>query len=82
MRIVVTTPTGHVGSQVVGLLLQAGARPTLLLRDPARLDDATRKLVDAVQEDQGDAEAVARATEGADALFWVCLLYTSDAADE
>lgn len=28
-------------------------------------------MVDAVQGDQGDAEAVARATEGADALFWV-----------
>src|SRR5260370_514756 len=37
MRIVVNPPTGNVGSRVVQLLLQAGARPTLLARDPARL---------------------------------------------
>lgn len=71
MKIVVTTPTGHVGSRVVHLLLQAGVRPTLLLRDPARLDAVTRELVDPVQADQGDLDAVLRATEGADALFWV-----------
>ena len=51
--------------------VQAGIRPTLLLRDPAKLDAATRELVDAVQGDQGDADVVLRTTEGADALFWV-----------
>jgi len=71
VKIVLTTPTGHVGSRVVRLLLQAGIRPTLLLRDPTKLDDATRDLVDAVQGDQGDADAVVRVTEGADALYWV-----------
>ena len=71
MKIVVTTPTGRVGSRVVRLLLQAGVRPTLLLRDPSRLDAETRALVDCAQADQRDAEAVHAATEGADALFWV-----------
>ena len=33
MRIVVTTPTGHVGSRVVRLLVQAGLRPTVLRGD-------------------------------------------------
>lgn len=70
-KIVVTTPTGHVGSRVVRLLLQAGVRPTLLLRDPAGLDSATRDRVDLVQGDQGDADAVLRATQGADRLLWV-----------
>ncbi|PSK93651.1 uncharacterized protein YbjT (DUF2867 family) [Murinocardiopsis flavida] len=70
-KIVVTTPTGHVGSRVVRLLLQAGERPTLLLRDAGRLDPATRDRVDVVEGDQGDAEAVVRATKGADSLFWV-----------
>ena len=37
MKIVVTTPTGRVGSRVVRLLVQAGVRPTVLLRDPGRL---------------------------------------------
>ncbi len=71
MKIVVTTPTGRVGSRVVRLLLQAGVRPTLLLRDPSRLDDEIRALVDCAQADQRDADAVLAATEGADALFWV-----------
>ena len=70
-KIVVTTPTGKVGSRVVRLLLQAGVRPTLLLRDPDRLDAATRERVDTVRGDQGDADAVLRATRGADRLFWV-----------
>ncbi|MBB3675141.1 NmrA family NAD(P)-binding protein [Modestobacter versicolor] len=71
MKVVVTTPTGHVGSRVVRLLLQAGLRPTLLLRDPARLDPDTRQRVDLVTGDQGDPAAVQRATAGADALYWV-----------
>jgi uncharacterized protein YbjT (DUF2867 family) len=71
MKIVVTTPTGNVGSRVTRLLLQAGIRPTLLLRDPARLDVETRERVDVVQGDQFDLDVVRRATEGADALYWV-----------
>ena len=71
MKIVVTTPTGKVGSRVTRLLLQAGVRPTLLLRDPAKLDGHTRELVDIAQGDQFDPEVVLRATEGADALYWV-----------
>jgi uncharacterized protein YbjT (DUF2867 family) len=71
MKIVVTTPTGNVGSRVTRLLLQAGVRPTLLLRDPAKLDEQTRELVDAVRCDLFDEDEVLRATEGADALFWV-----------
>lgn len=71
MRIVVSTPTGHVGSRVVRLLVQAGMRPVALVRDPARLDGAVRERVEAVVCDQGDGDAVVRATVGADALFWV-----------
>lgn len=77
-KIVVTTPTGRVGSRVVRLLLQAGTRPTLLLRDPTKLDAATRERTEVVQADQGNAEAVVRATRGADRLFWVDPPYTVD----
>lgn len=38
MKIADTTPTGHVGSRLVRLLVQAGTRPTLPLRDPAKLE--------------------------------------------
>lgn len=71
MRVVVTTPTGHVGSRVVALLLQAGARPTLLLRDASRLHEDVRARVDVVEGDQRDTDAVLGATTGADALYWV-----------
>jgi uncharacterized protein YbjT (DUF2867 family) len=71
MKIVLTTPTGNVGSRVVRLLLQAGVRPTLLLRDPDKLDDATRAAVDVVQGDQRDPDAVLHATQDADALHWI-----------
>jgi uncharacterized protein YbjT (DUF2867 family) len=71
VKIVVTTPTGKVGSRVVRLLLQAGERPTLFLRDADRLDKGTRELVDTVEGNQRSGDDVLRATEGADALYWV-----------
>jgi uncharacterized protein YbjT (DUF2867 family) len=71
VKIVVTTPAGHVGSRVVQVLLQAGVRPTLLARHPARLDSRVLSRADVVEADQSDSGAVARATRGADALFWV-----------
>lgn len=71
MRIAVSTPTGNVGSHVVAMLLRAGLRPSVLIRDPARLDPATAERVDAVAVDQNDGDAVVAATAGADALFWV-----------
>lgn len=71
MTIVVTTPTGRVGSRVTTLLAQAGERPRVLLRDRTRLDPALLALCDAVELDLGDPDAVARASAGADALYWV-----------
>ena len=71
MTIAVTTPTGHVGSHVARLLVQAGERPRLLLRNPDRLDGDLRDRVDLAVGDQRDAGYVAEATRGADAVFWV-----------
>jgi uncharacterized protein YbjT (DUF2867 family) len=71
VTIAVTTPTGHVGSHVVRLLLQAGVRPTVLIRDPARLDVSIRSRVDARRGDLDDAGFVREATRDARALYWV-----------
>jgi uncharacterized protein YbjT (DUF2867 family) len=71
VKIVVTAPTGHVGSRVTRMLIQAGVRPTLLARHPARLGRATSEHADVVEADLGDADAVVRATEDTDALLWV-----------
>ncbi|MFV2175570.1 NAD(P)H-binding protein [Actinomadura sp. LOL_016] len=71
MTIAVTTPTGHVGSRVVRLLLQAGVRPRVLVRDPARLDGPTRERVDVRRGDLTDSAFVRTATAGARTVFWV-----------
>jgi uncharacterized protein YbjT (DUF2867 family) len=71
VRITVTTPTGNVGRHVVEMLVRAGVRPTVLVRDPARMDPAVLERVDAVPVDQRDTDAVVAATKGTDALFWV-----------
>ncbi|QFU90005.1 NAD(P)H-binding protein [Amycolatopsis sp. YIM 10] len=77
-KIAVTTPTGQVGSRVVRLLLQAGVRPTLLLRDASKLDPGTRARVDVAEGDQADADYVIQATRGVDTLFWVSPPGTGD----
>jgi len=71
MTIVVTTPTGHVGSRVVRLLIQAGVRPTVLVRDAGRLGEQTRRRVEARQGDLTDDAFVRAAVAGARTVFWV-----------
>jgi uncharacterized protein YbjT (DUF2867 family) len=71
MNIAVTTPTGHVGSRVVQLLVQAGVRPIVLVRDPDRLDPGVRDHVEVERGDLSDPGFLAAATEGIDALLWV-----------
>lgn len=70
-RIVVTTPTGNVGSEVAWILVRAGITPTVLCRSHERLPAALVAYVDVVELDQTDEQAVVEATRGADALFWV-----------
>lgn len=67
--IAVTTPTGTVGRHVTAMLIRAGVRPRVLVRDKAKLEHPD--FVDAVEVDLTDADGVARATEGVDALYWV-----------
>ncbi|WP_052852193.1 NAD(P)H-binding protein [Streptomyces avicenniae] len=83
MDLVVTTPTGHVGSRVVRLLLQAGVRPRVLVRDPDRLDAFTRERVDVRRGDLTDASFVRSATSGADCVVWIDPTpHTADDANE
>lgn len=71
MTIAVTTPTGNVGSRVVRLLVQAGERPRVLVRDAAKLPSDLRPHVEVAQGDLLDEAFVTDAVSGADALFWV-----------
>jgi uncharacterized protein YbjT (DUF2867 family) len=63
------------------VLLQAGARPTLLARHPARLDPRVLERADVVRTDLADSDAVVRATRGADALFWLAPFMADPDAD-
>ena len=63
------------------MLIQAGVRPTLIARHPAKLDRATSERADVVEADLSDAGAVVLATRDADALLWVAPP-TDDPSDE
>ncbi|WP_406630773.1 NAD(P)H-binding protein [Amycolatopsis sp. WGS_07] len=69
--IVITAPTGNIGSGLLARLLDSGEDLRVIVRDPARLPDAVRERVEVVVGSHGDAEVVDRAFEGADAVFWL-----------
>jgi hypothetical protein len=62
---------GNVGSHVVRTLCQAGVRLRLLLRNPGRPDAGVRDQAELAVGDQRNAEYVAEATRGVEAVFWV-----------
>jgi uncharacterized protein YbjT (DUF2867 family) len=69
--IVITTPTGKIGQQVLEKLLDSGETIRVIARDPSRLPAHTREQVEVVQGSHGDSDVVERAFEGADSVFWV-----------
>jgi len=73
--LVITTPTGDIGSQVLSALLESapssGEKLRVVARDPAKLSDSVRDRVDVIPGSHGDADVVDRAFAGADAVFWL-----------
>jgi uncharacterized protein YbjT (DUF2867 family) len=71
--LLITTPTGHVGRQVVENLLDSGGTEAIrvLVRDPARLSPRVRDRVEVVQGSLDDVDTVAKALAGVDTAFWV-----------
>ncbi|WP_194923650.1 NAD(P)H-binding protein [Catenulispora pinisilvae] len=71
--IVITTPTGQIGRQVLADVLDgAGTEPVrVIVRDPARLPEQVRRRVEAVEGSHGDATVLDRAFKDADAVFWL-----------
>jgi uncharacterized protein YbjT (DUF2867 family) len=76
--IVITTPTGNIGHQVLSRVIATGQRVRVIVRDPLRLPADVRDRVEVVQGSHGDPDVVGRAFEGADSVFW--LLPTNRAA--
>ncbi|WP_327009960.1 NAD(P)H-binding protein [Dactylosporangium sp. NBC_01737] len=69
--IVVTTPTGGIGRQVLDHLLAGDAAVRVIVRDPSRLPAPVRERVEVVPGSHGDPGVVMDAFDGADAVFWV-----------
>jgi len=69
--IVITTPTGTIGRQVVERVLDSGEPVRVIVREPSRLAPHIRERVEVVQGSHGDADVVDRAFTGADAVFWL-----------
>ncbi|HXR65944.1 MAG TPA: NAD(P)H-binding protein, partial [Ktedonobacteraceae bacterium] len=69
--IVITTPTGLIGHQVLNNLLQSDEPIRVIVRDPSRLSPRERERVEVVQGSHGDLDVVTRAFAGADSVFWV-----------
>jgi uncharacterized protein YbjT (DUF2867 family) len=69
--IVVTTPTGSIGHQVIANLLDGGAPVRVIARDPSRLSSHVNERVEVVQGSHGDIDVVDKAFAGADAVFWL-----------
>lgn len=69
--IVVTTPTGTIGRQVLARLLETGTGLRVIVRDPSALDDAVSKQVEVITGSHADPAVLDAALAGADALFWL-----------
>ncbi|WP_369226836.1 NAD(P)H-binding protein [Streptomyces sp. R39] len=69
--IVVTTPTGRIGSRLVRRLLDQGCALRLVARDASRLDQEVSEQVELVEGSHEDPAVLDKALPGADALFWL-----------
>lgn len=69
--IVLTTPTGNIGRQLLQTIMGSGEPIRVIARDASRLPTHVLKRVEVVEGSHGDFGVVNRALEGADTVFWV-----------
>ncbi|GAB2592888.1 NAD(P)H-binding protein [Streptomyces capparidis] len=75
--IVVTTPTGRIGRQVLDRLLDAPGAPDtptgirVIARDPSRLSPPVRSRVEVVRGSHADPDVLGKACADADRVFWL-----------
>ena len=71
MSIVITTPTGKIGSKLAELLVEAGESVTLIARHPEKVRHLADRGARVIQGSHNDQTVVDEATVGAKALFWL-----------
>src|SRR4029077_17676617 len=69
--IVITTPTGNIGQQVLEHIINSGLPVRAIVRDPARLPAKARQRVEVVRGSHADVNVVNQAFAGADSVFWL-----------
>lgn len=69
--IVITTPSGEIGHQVLADLLDSGDALRVIDRHPSELPAEIGERVEIVEGSHGDAAVVDAAFAGADAVFWL-----------
>jgi uncharacterized protein YbjT (DUF2867 family) len=69
--IVITAPTGQIGSKLVTSLLRESEPVRLVVRDPGKLPAEVRERAEIVVGSHRERDVLDRALDGADALFWL-----------
>ena len=69
--IVITTPTGHIGSKVLESLLKTDEKLRVIARDPSKLSADVRAKVEVTQGSLDDPDVLSEAYRGADQLFYI-----------
>jgi uncharacterized protein YbjT (DUF2867 family) len=71
MKIVLTTPTGHIGNKLANMLLDRKSDITLIARHPEKVKDLASRGAKVIAGEHSDSTVVEQAVRGADALFWL-----------
>lgn len=69
--ILVTTPTGDIGSRVLSHLKKSRQKLRVIVRDPSRLSPETRGRVDVVTGSHSDRASLHAALQGVNSIFWL-----------
>ena len=69
--IVITTPLGHIGHQVLDNLIDSPEKLRVVAQHPADLPAQVLDRVEVIEGSHGDPAVVDRAFAGADAVFWL-----------
>ena len=68
--LVVTTPTGQIGRNVLKQLVEAGELVRVIARDRSRIEPGLSGPVEVIEGSHGDPDTIAQALDGAEAVFW------------
>lgn len=69
--IVITTPTGQIGSQVLERIIDSGKPIRIIARDPSRLPQRVRESVEVFEGSHDNIDVVTKAFTGAESVLWL-----------